>query len=277
MDFIGLLKEFSIPIVILLVFFGFAWVFNVLFERFIHLKARKGNFDPTNYNFLRHFVSASIYLVGIGFAVYSIPALRALATSILAGAGILAVAIGFASQEALSNIISGMFIVIYKPFGIHDRIEFKGMVGVVEDISLRHTVIRNYENKRIVVPNSMISSDIIINSDLNEEQICRHISFSISYESDVKLAKQLIQEEALKHPLCIDARTEEQKELNEDSVIVRLVALNESSVDLKAWVWAKNQAESFVLQCDLLESVKARFKENAIEIPYPHRTIVQKS
>lgn len=277
MDFLGLLKEFSVPLVILLFFFGLAWIFNIIFQRFIQLKARKGNFDPTNYNFLRHFISAAIYLVGIGFAVYSIPALRALATSILAGAGILAVAVGFASQEALSNIISGMFIVIYKPFGIHDRIEFKGMVGVVEDISLRHTVIRNYENKRIVVPNSMISSDIIINSDLSEEEICRHISFSISYESDVLLAKQIMQEEALKHPFCIDARTDEQKALNEEQVVVRVVALSDSSVDLKAWVWAKNQADSFVMHCDLLESVKARFKENAIEIPYPHRTIVQKS
>ena len=72
--------------------------------------------DPTNYLFLRHLIIGVIYLVGIGVAVYTVPELRGLASSLLAGAGILAVAVGFASQHALSNIISGMFIVIFKPF-----------------------------------------------------------------------------------------------------------------------------------------------------------------
>ena len=69
--------------------------------------------DPTNYLFLRHLIIGVIYLVGIGVAVYTVPELRGLASSMLAGAGILAVAVGFASQHALSNVISGMFIVIF--------------------------------------------------------------------------------------------------------------------------------------------------------------------
>jgi len=70
----------------------------------------------------------------------------------LAGAGILAVAVGFASQAALSNIISGVFVVIFKPFRVGDRLKINELTGVVEDITLRHTVIRDLENKRIIIP-----------------------------------------------------------------------------------------------------------------------------
>ena len=270
------IEEFTIPIIILAACFLVAWVFNVLFERFLNAKAKQGNYDPTNYKFLRHTISAVIYLIGFGLAIYSIPTLKTLATSILAGAGIMAVAVGFASQAALSNIISGVFLVIYKPFGINDRVEINNLTGIVEDITLRHTVIRNFENKRIIIPNSVISSDVIINSDLVDEEICRLILFGISYDSDIDKAKAIIKEEALKHPFCIDHRTAEQKEAGEDPVIVRVVNLGDSSVDLKVWVWARKQAEGFILQCDLLESVKKRFDAEGISIPFPHRTVYTK-
>ena len=70
--------------------------------------------DPTQFNFLKHSMTAILYTIGIGFAVYMIPPLRALSVSVLAGAGVLAVIIGFASQQAFSNVIGGIFLVIFK-------------------------------------------------------------------------------------------------------------------------------------------------------------------
>lgn len=276
MDLLEIVKDFSVPLVILIIFFSIAWVFNVLFEKFLNKKANDARFDPTNYNFIRYAISTTLYLVGFSMAIYSIPSLRAVATSMLAGAGIVAVAVGFASQEALSNVISGIFLVIYKPFAINDRVEVNGLTGIVEDITLRHTVIRSYENKRIIIPNSVISADVIVNADLIEEKVCRILSFSISYESDVDLAKKIISEIAEEHPFCVDNRSPEQKSIGEAIVVVRMTNWAESSVELKAWVWAKNQGEGFVMHCDLLESIKKEFKQNGIEIPYPHRTIIQK-
>ncbi len=265
-----------LSVVILIVSFVFAAIFNKLFHRFIDRKALDAKYDPTNYKFLRHTISAVIYLVGFGLAIYAIPALRTIATSILAGAGIMAVAVGFASQAALSNIISGMFIVIYKPFGVNDKIEVHGMSGIVEDITLRHTVIRNFENQRIIIPNAVISADVIVNSDLVDERMCKHLILGISYESDIDKARAIIQEEALKHPSCIDGRGPEDLQLGQDQVPVRVIEWAESSVQLKAWVWSNNQAEGFLMKCDLLESIKKRFDNEGISIPYPHRTIVQK-
>jgi small conductance mechanosensitive channel len=88
-------------------------------------------------------------------AISQVHLLKPVSNSLLAGAGLVTVALSFAAQNALSNIISGFFIVLFKPFGINDRLRFKETVtGVVEDITLRHTIIRDGENKRVIIPNS---------------------------------------------------------------------------------------------------------------------------
>jgi len=234
--------------------------------------------DPTNYKFIKHVILACIYLIGFAIAVYAIPNLRALAGSFLAGAGILAVAIGFAAQHALSNVISGVFIVIFKPFRINDRLAIQAYQGVVEDITLRHTVIRNFENRRIIIPNSVISNEIIVNSDFGDDKIVKWVEVSISYNSDIDTAKKIMEEEVLAHPLHLDARSPEDIALGIPEVPVRVLSLTDSSVNLRAWVWGKDAPDAFVLGCDLLESIKKRFDQEAnVEIPYPHRTIFVKS
>ncbi len=263
---------------IILATFILAYMFRRFFNRFILNSTRIVKNDPTNYKFLKHTLSSLIYIIGFSLAVYRIEPLRAVANSLLAGAGILAVAVGFASQAALSNIISGLFIIIYKPFGVNDRITVRDTLrGVVEDITLRHTIIRDFENKRIVIPNSVISDEVVVNADLGDEKICRFIEVGISYDSDVKKAKQIMQEEALKHPLHIDNRTPEQIEQGVDEIVVRVISFGDSSVNLRAWVWAANQADGFILHCDLLESIKERFDAEGIEIPFPYRTLVFKN
>lgn len=255
-----------------------AFVFNRLFRRFIQRSSVVMKNDPTNYVFLRHAISAIIYVVGFSWAVYSLPSLRTVASSLLAGAGILAVAVGFASQHALSNIISGIFIVIFKPFGVNDRLRFQsGLQGVVEDITLRHVVIRDFENRRILIPNSVISGEVIINADFGDDKICKFLEADISYDSDIDRARAIMQEEALRHPLKIDGRTPEQIEAGRPEIPVRVIALGEYYVRLRAYVWAKNNADAFELGCDLLESIKKRFGREGIEIPFPYRTIVQKA
>jgi small conductance mechanosensitive channel len=83
----------------------------------------------------------------------------------------------------------------------------------VEDITLRHTVIRNFENRLIVIPNSVINNETIINSTLTHEFVCIFVEVTIAFNSDVDKAMKLIQEEAMKHPECKDSRTEEEKKM----------------------------------------------------------------
>ncbi len=255
-----------------------AFLVNRFFDRLIKRSAEVLQNDPTNYQFLKHAIRAIVFLVGFSAAIYSVPGLKAIASSLLAGAGILAVAVGFAAQHAMSNIISGFFIVLFKPFKVNDRLTIRDtLTGIVEDITLRHTVIRNFENRRIIIPNSIISDEVLINSDFANDKICRWIDIGISYDSDIDKAKQIIGEEVLQHPLLLDNRSQEQIAAGDPVVRVRLIALGESSVNLRAWAWAKDSPDAFVLSCDVLESIKKRFDKEGIEIPFPHRTLVHKN
>lgn len=250
-------------------------LFVRVFNRFIRRRAEDMHSDPTNYKFLRHAIVALIYTVGIGAAIYTVPSLRTLASSLLAGAGILAVAVGFASQKALSNMISGIFIIMFKPFRVNDRITIRDTIsGIVEDISLRHTVIRNFENRRVIVPNSIISDEILVNADYEEALICKWVDMGIGYGADVKLARKIIQEEAMKHPNFIDNRTPEEKESGTDAVRVRVMSWGDFSINIRAWVWTADNGAAFELGCDLYESIKERFDAEGVEIPFPYRNVV---
>lgn len=263
---------------IVLITFIIGYVTNRFFLRLIRKASEQGNAKLTNYQFLRRFVVALIYIVGFSAAIYMIPPLKTMAGSILAGAGIFAVAIGFASQQALSNVVGGIFIVVFKPFQINDRLIVRGtMTGIVEDITLRHTVIRNFENQRIIIPNSVISEEILVNPDFVNDRICKYIDVGISYDSDIDLAKRIMAEEVEKHPFYIDPRSQVDIENGVPLVVVRVLALAESAVNLRAWAWAKDSPNGFVMSCDLYESIKKRFDKEGVEIPYPHRTIMMKN
>ncbi len=244
---------------------------------FIKRQSLKVNVDPTNFSFLKNSISFIIYTVGLIAIFYITPPLNSVAKALFASAGIFAAIIGFASQKAFSNIISGIFILIFRPFRVKDVIEVGALnKGIVEEITLRHTIIRNYENRRIIIPNSIISEETIINSNIIEEKIKKFVEFDISYESNLDLAKEMIREEAENHPLLMDNRTEEDKINNLPKVVIRVIKLGEYSITIRAYVWAKCNDDAFVISCDMNESVKKRFDANGIEIPYPHRTIVNK-
>lgn len=248
------------------------WYFSLRIRR----SAEKLNSDPTNYRFLKNSVSLLAILLATLLIVYRLPGGETIAVSIFASAGIIAAIVGFASQAVLSNIISGIFIVIFKPIRVGDLIEVGANCnGVVEDITLRHTVIRDFQNRRIIIPNSRISEETVLNFTISDQRICRHATYRISYDSDLALAKAIIKEEAEKHPQCIDWRTEAEKEAGKNKVEVRVTQLAEAGVVIRANIWSANPGESWQLFTDLNESIKARFEASNIEIPFPHRVVIE--
>lgn len=264
--------------VIIAATFIIAFLVNRFFYRLIKRSTEVLQNDPTNYQFLRHAIRAIVFLLGFSAAIYSVPGLKAVASSLLAGAGILAVAVGFAAQHAMSNIVSGFFIVLFKPFKVNDRLTIRDtLTGIVEDITLRHTVIRNFENRRIIIPNSIISDEVLINSDFANDKICKWIDINISYDSDIDRAKQIMATEILQHPLRLDNRSQEQIDAGDPEVMVRVISLGEYSVNIRAWAWIKDSPDAFVLACDVYESIKKSFDKAGIEIPFPYRTIVHKN
>lgn len=254
-----------------------SFILRKLLGLFIKRESIKVNVDPTNFSFIKNSLTFVLYGAGLIAIFYITPSLKSLSKALFAGAGVLAAVIGFASQKAFSNIISGIFILIFRPFRVKDVIEVnKTYKGTVEEITLRHTIIRNYENRRIIIPNSIIDDETIVNSNIIDQLVNKFVEFDISYESNVDLAKQIITDEAINHPMSIDNRTEEEKLSDAPMILLRIIALGDFSVKIRAYVWCRNNDEAFALTCDLNESVKKRFDREGIEIPYPHRTVVEK-
>lgn len=217
------------------------------------------------------------------FAVYSclleIRAFEDLAKTVLASSGVLAVVIGFAAQETLAEFVSGILIMVFKPFQIGDIIKMNDgtITGTVKDISLRHTIIQTLENTNLIIPNSSINKAILENiSRTGESCKANFLKIGISYDSDLEKAMKIIEEEILKHPDYTDGRTKEQIENKVPEVITRLVNFGDSSIDLKTTVYSKDHSTGVAMLSDLRISIKKRFDAEGIEIPYPNRTITIK-
>jgi small conductance mechanosensitive channel len=247
--------------------------------RFVRAASTKLKVDPTKYSFLKNAVEFIVYICALIVIFHSIPALRNYGTALFAGAGVLAAIVGFASQSAFSNIVSGVFIVIFRPFSVGDRVRVGQLYsGDVEDITLRHTVIKDFENRRIVIPNSVVNNETIINSSLAEEDLCMFIDVGISFESDVDQAMRIMHDEAVKHPDCRDKRSEAELEAGEPQVVVRLINITESALQLRAYAWAKDPSAGFNLKCDLLRNIKKAFDEKKIRLAHPyHKVFLQQS
>lgn len=242
--------------------------------RFLAKSAVRLNVDKTRYVFFKHVISAVIYTFAIIAVIYSLPRFKTVAVSMFAGAGILAAIIGFASQAAFSNIISGIFMVISRPFKVGDRVELgQGLAGVVEDITLRHTVIRNAEHKRIIVPNSKMSSDTIINANIYDDKVKRFVEFTVDYKSDIDLVMQIMREECEAHPRCLDNRSQQERSAGAPKVDVRLVNVGTGDLKMRATPWV-HPDHAGNLHTDLNISIKKRFDAAGIRPPSLQPTII---
>ena len=242
--------------------------------KFLNRNAEQLKVDKTKYVFLKHVVTATIYTLAIIAIIYTLPKFRTIAVSLFAGAGIFAAILGFASQAAFSNIISGVFMVISRPFKVGDRVEIgKNYVGIVEDITLRHTVLKNFDNQRIVIPNSIISSETLTNAHLYDDIVRRNVDFDVDYQSDIDLVIKIMREECEKHRHNIDARTPEELAEGQPRVQVRLINFGESSMTFRAYPWANDASLAFEMHTELNILIKKRFDKEGIQIPFPQRVI----
>jgi small-conductance mechanosensitive channel len=271
------IKHSLIVLLILVSGYVVSRILRLAARRLIEKSSLKLDVDPKQYNFLLYAINLIIFIAALILIFYTIPGLRSLGITLFASAGFITAILLFASQQALSNIVSGVFIVGSKPFRVNDIIKVGDFrIGKVEDITLRHTVIRDFENRRIIIPNSVINSEVIVNSTILEEAICNFVEFGISYDSDVDRAMKIISEEAQKHPNFIDHRNGEEKASGVPPVKLRIIGFGDSSVNIRAHVWTQDHTTGFTLKTDLYKTVKEKFDEQGIEIPFPYRTLVFK-
>lgn len=261
---------------------GISWLDNVieialiiilvrlltLFVKFIF--KREAFQDSLYHRLLKNIIIVLIYLVGLITIVGQIPSLSKYVDTIIAGSGIIALAVSLSAQESLSNILSGLFITIFKPFEIGDRVRLvsSDITGIIEDITLRHTVIRTFTNTRLVVPNSTMSKETIENSNLIDNRASAFVDVVIAYESDLHKAMKIISDIIGNNPLYLDIRTPEEIEQNQPKVEVYLRELGRDGVHLRASMWTKSVALNFKACSDARIKIKEAFDNEGIEIPY---------
>ena len=173
-------------------------------------------------------------------------------------------AIGFAMQEVIRNFVSGVLIFTDKPFRIGDWIEWDDNAGIVEDIRMRVTRVRTFDNELLTVPNSNLTDEVVKNP-VNADTLRLKFVFGIDYGDDIEKATEIIISEA--------ERNEEILEDPEPSV--RLVELGDSSVGLQSriWIGEPSRGDFVKTRGEYVKAVKQRFDEEGIDIPYPNRTI----
>jgi small-conductance mechanosensitive channel len=185
-------------------------------------------------------------------------------TSLATIAAAATLAVGFAMQDVLKNFVAGVFIFTEKPFRIGDWIEFDDQSGVVEDISLRVTRLRTFDNELLTVPNSQLTDNVVKNP-VDADKLRLKFVFGIGYDDDIEQATDVILEEARAHDGIMD----------DPEPSVRLTELGDSSVGLQSRIWISNpsRADFVKTRAEYVQNVKQRFDEEGIDIPYPHRTL----
>lgn len=271
-SFIGI-----IAYIILIIFI--AWLISrgiryIILQIIKHRK--RDRFGGTSIQFLRNSIKFIIGVIGIIYIIMTVPTFRNKASFIFSGAGILAAIIGFAAQAALSNLIAGAFVVVFRPFRVGDYIKLdEQRMGIVEDITLRHTVINNFENKRLIIPNSVISTDSVLNHTIEDSNILSFNNFKIGLKADIDLARKIIQEEAIKQPNVIDNRTPAQVLTSSDQVDVRVIDVHPDHIHMRAYVWLNEPFLEFKTKCALKESVHKRFLSEGVHLPIPINKIIK--
>lgn len=207
-------------------------------------------------------VQKSIYYFGLFIIIILIlQEFKVKLSAILGAAGVFGIAIGFASQTSISNIISGIFLIGEKPFKVGDIIKVGEHLGVVLSIDLLSIKIRGFDNKFIRIPNeNLIKTEV---SNITRFPIRRlDIEVGVAYKEDVRRVMDILRDLANKNPMVLDEP--------EPTLIFK--NFGDSSLEIFFGVWFVN-ADYVKLKNEMMISIKERFDAEGIEIPFPHRTI----
>ena len=261
-------------------------VVTILCVRAIRFIAKRSNKDgKIHTKFAYNVLIAIIYITGLLMAISQIPQLSQVVKTILAGSGIMALGISLSAQESLGNIVNGLFIAIFKPFEIGDRVKLvnQGITGTIENITLRHTVIKTFINSRIVIPNNVINKEILENSSLFDRKASQFIDVTVGYDEDIHRAQEIIAEVVGENELYTDIRTDEEIELGIPKVEVFVRELGVNGAVLRASMWTNTVAENFQACSNARLAIIDRFKAEGIRIHYntiyienPNKTIEDK-
>lgn len=249
----------------------FAWLLIRLNRRvFLHLGRRhKG----VNFVFLQHLSSIVIVAAIVVLVISSFSGVQSIWQTLLGGTAILSAVLAFVAQDIIKDILAGIMLSFHRPFTVGDRIMLEdGSAGIVEEMTMRHIVICPIDTVRQIIPNSKVNASKIINYSYQRNNRSAEFNFSIGYDSDMELAKEVIakaiEDSEYSIPGIID------KEGNHKYANVYFMKFADSALVIHATVYYENTTPSAVLVDDINMRVRNALVANNIEIPYNYVNVV---
>jgi small-conductance mechanosensitive channel len=218
--------------------------------------------------FLAKLARYAVYAFAFAAYAHFIPALSGLGTASLTSIGMISLIVGFAAQNTLGNLIAGISLLLYRPFKLGDRLQViapTGLeTGIVESLTLGYTLLKTDDNRRVVVPNSVMASQTNINLTANDPRVICSVLIGISYDSDIDKARAILLDLAGKHPKA------------KQVCGCPLTQLGNSGVVLSLDVWCADALAAITFRCDLLEQAAKRFALEEIRISIPQTMVLLK-
>jgi len=251
---IAYLTEYGLRVVIAIAVFIIGRIIAKKLTSLLKMLLEKASWDATLIKFI---TNLSYILLLFVVLIITLQTLGIDTTSFVAILGAATLAIGFALKDNLSNFAAGVMLLIFRPFEVGHFIEAGGVSGVVEEIGVFNTTLRTGDNKVIFVPNSSIVGGSITNYSLKDTRRV-DLVIGVSYEDDLKKVKEVIW----------DILNSDDRILKDPAPTVAVSELADSSVNFVVRPWVKTQ-DYWAVYFDLLETIKIRFDQEGISIPYP--------
>ena len=229
-------------------------------ERF--LQKQSPTVDQTAVRFLAPLARLLIWLLAFLAYAHLIPALNKLGGAGLASVGVVSVVVGMAAQNTLGNLIAGVSLVLYRPFQLGDHLQLSAPggieSGVVENISLGYTILRTGDERRMVIPNSVMASQTVFNLSMTRQPFPYNISITIEHDADADKARKILVDLAGHHPKVVG------------TPVCRITNLSGAGVTLTLTTTAASSLAAPDMKSDLLEGAKQQFEKAGIQI---HRDV----
>ncbi|HEV2691737.1 MAG TPA: mechanosensitive ion channel family protein [Verrucomicrobiae bacterium] len=226
------------------------------------------HFDRMAVKFLAKLARYAVYVVAVAAYAHFVPALSGLGTASLTSIGMISLIVGFAAQNTLGNLIAGLSLLLYRPFKLGDRLQVSAPTGLetgtVEMLTLGYTLLKTDDNRRVVVPNSLMASQTNINLTANDPRVICSVLIGISYDSDIDKARAILLDLTGKHPKA------------KQVCGCPLTQWGSSGVVLSLDVWCADALTAIAFRYDLLEQAAKRFAVEGIHISIPQTMVLLK-
>ncbi len=256
--FYSLIQAYALPVLWALVIFIVGRIVARIISDTVARAMTSARVEETLVKFTKNILFVAMMVFVVIAAISKMGVETTSFAAVIAAAGL---AVGLSLQGTLSNFAAGVLLIIFRPFKAGDFVDVGGIAGIVEEIQIFSTQLRSGDNKQIIVPNGQIMGSTITNFSSKPTRRI-DLVIGVSYSDDLQHVRKVL----------LDILRQDERILPEPEPTIGVLALGESSVDFAVRPWVKN-ADYWPVLFDLQESIKVRFDEEGISIPFPQREL----